>query len=271
MENNNIVDVPATPLPTAEDIENRIKAKLASVKPQPGGGGGMTPKKVMLGLPGCKFSATFLACLVQSLFHVWQEKRYDIVLSMGYSSFVAFSRMKTLGLDVKRGPDQKPFDDAHYDVFVTIDDDVVFTPQQFVSLIEGTDNHPVVSGMYKMANATNFACVKDWDEDHFRKNGAFHFLTPDDVKKWKEDTKEKYMEVAYNGMGFFACRKDVLDKLQYPYFWAPLQEIKDEAGKVVMRDMCSEDVAFCKNIRDAGMKVFVDTDIIVGHEKNFVV
>jgi hypothetical protein len=66
-----------------------------------------------------------------------------------YSSFVPFARMKTLGLDVLRGSEQKPFDgNVNYDVWVTIDSDMFFIPEQIIELIEDTDKHPVVSGVY---------------------------------------------------------------------------------------------------------------------------
>lgn len=80
----------------------------------------------------------------------------------------------------------------------------------------------------------------------------------------------KYMEVSYNGMGFFACRKEALDALKYPYFDAPIQEIEGDEGKM-LRDLCSEDVAFCKNLKNAGYSVYVNTDIIVGHEKSLII
>jgi hypothetical protein len=80
----------------------------------------------------------------------------------------------------------------------------------------------------------------------------------------------KYISVAYNGMGFFACRKGVIEKLKYPYFSYPLIEIEAEDGKI-LRDMCSEDVAFCKNLTDAGFDIMVNTDLVVGHEKTLVI
>ena len=43
-----------------------------------------------------------------------------------------------------------------------------------------------------------------------------------------------------------------------------------ENGKLI-RDMCSEDVAFCKNLKDAGYKITVNTQIRVGHEKRLVI
>jgi hypothetical protein len=84
------------------------------------------------------------------------------------------------------------------------------------------------------------------------------------------DKEEKYLSVAYNGMGFFACRKGVIEKLKYPYFTYPLIEIEGEDGKMI-RDTCSEDVAFCKNLKDAGFDIIVNTTIHVGHEKTLII
>ena len=78
------------------------------------------------------------------------------------------------------------------------------------------------------------------------------------------------MPVHYTGMGFFACRKEVLDKLTYPYFNGKLEEIIAEDGKVI-RDLSSEDVCFCKNIQAAGYEIVLDTDLRVGHLKPIVI
>ena len=81
--------------------------------------------------------------------------------------------------------------------------------------------------------------------------------------------EEEYVSVEYTGMGFFACTREVLEKLEYPYFHTPLQEIELEDGDVA-RDMASEDVSFCKNIKAAGYDIVVKTSLRVGHEKNVV-
>jgi len=174
--------------------------------------------------------------------------------------------MKTLGLDVLRGADQKPFaGEVEYDVWLTIDSDIMFKPEQIIELIEDTKIHPVVSGLYRMQDMVHYACVKDWDLDYFKKTGSFQFIKVGELEK-----EGKYVSVAYNGMGFFACRKEVLEKLKYPYFSYPLIEIEAEDGKL-LRDMCSEDVAFCKNLKDAGFDVIVNTTLRVGHEKTLVI
>ena len=247
-------------------------------------------KKVIIGLPGDRFSQAFLLSWTETLVALLNSGRYEIIVSPGKSSFVSFARMQTLGLDVLRGKSQKPFNGADYDVFVSIDSDVVFSPVQLMELIECTVAHPVVSGYYMMANNKHFAVVKDWNKSYFAENGTFAFMTPKDVeedikefgseleeRKKAMDAKEqpkplsspKFVKASYVGMGFFACRKDVLDALSYPYFNRELQRIRGKDG-VELVDMCSEDVAFCKNIEDAGFDIMLNTRLRVGHEKSVV-
>jgi hypothetical protein len=222
-------------------------------------------KKVIIALPGREYSGNFLKNWSETLM-VLTQKGYKVTLINEYSSFVSFSRMKTLGLDVMRGATQVPFDgQIEYDVWITIDSDIVFTSEQVLQLIEDTDEHPVVSGLYRMSDLQHYAAVKKWDMEYFKKNGTFEFIKVNEL-----DTSEKYMKVAYNGMGFFACRKGVIENLKYPYFSYPLIEMETEDGKV-LRDMCSEDVAFCKNLKDAGYDVIVNTSLRVGHEKTLVI
>ena len=222
-------------------------------------------KKVVVALPGREYSGTFLTNWSETLM-LMVQKGYKITMINEYSSFVSFSRMKTLGLNVLRGATQVPFGgQLDYDVWLTIDSDIVFTPNQVIELIEDVDKYPVVSGLYRMADLKHYAAVKEWDIEYFKKHGTFQFLKVDEL-----DTSEKYMKVAYNGMGFFACRKGIIENLKYPYFSYPLIEIEAEDGKL-LRDMCSEDVAFCKNLKDAGYHVIVNTSLRVGHEKTLVI
>lgn len=243
----------------------------------------------MIGLPGDSFSQAFLISWTQALHVLIATGRYEMIVCPGKSSFVTFARMQTLGLDVRRGKNQKPFNGAEYDVYVTLDSDMVFSPSQLIELIECTQLHPVVSGMYLMADQQHLACVKDWDKAYFAKNGTFPFLTPKEFeadqkafleeiesrKKLEEKelpplSEPKFMKVSYNGMGFFACRKEVLDAMQYPYFNRELQRIRGDNG-IEMVDQCSEDVAFCLNVQEAGFEIFVNTRLRVGHEKKMII
>ena len=222
-------------------------------------------KTVVVALPGREYSGSFLKNWSQALIEL-TRKGYKVVMMNEYSSFVPFSRMKTLGLDVRRGATQVPFNrELDYDVWLTIDSDIFFLPEQLIELIEDTEKYPVVSGLYRMQDLQHYAAVKEWDFEYFKEHGIFEFMKVNEL-----DTSEKYMKVAYNGLGFFACRKGVIENLKYPYFSYPLVEIEAEDGKL-LRDMCSEDVAFCKNLKDAGYNVTVNTNLRVGHEKTLVI
>jgi hypothetical protein len=227
-------------------------------------------KRVMIGLPGTTFSHNFLMSWTQTLNALWASNKYEVMVAPGQSSFVSFARMKTLGLDVTRGKDQKPFNGLPYDVYLTLDSDVVFSPQQVIELIESTTIHPVVCGYYLMSDLKHFACVKEWDEGFFAKHGTFKFLEPGDIENWKQTTGASFMPVSYNGLGFWAMRKEALDALQYPYFHAEIQHIKGD-NDVELYDICSEDVAFCKNLQKAGYTVMLHTGLRVGHEKPIVI
>ena len=222
-------------------------------------------KRVIIALPGDMFSGAFLRNWSNALLYL-QNKGYTVMMVNDYSSFVPFSRMKTLGLDTLRGVNQKPFNgEVDYDVWVTIDSDVIFIPEQLEQLIEDTDKHPIVSGIYRMLDMKHYAAVKTWNADYFKKHGSFKFLRLEDL-----EGAPNYMKVAYNGMGFMAIRREVLEKMKYPYFHRELQVFEMEDDTVI-NEMCSEDVSFCKNAKDVGYDVIVNTELKVGHMKELVI
>lgn len=227
-------------------------------------------KKIIIGLPGDHFSSKFIISWTSTLNTLWESGKYDVIISPGTSSYVTFARMQTLGLDVLKGITQQPFNNMEFDVWVTIDSDVIFSPQQFIELIESTEKYPVVSGMYRMVDLKSYAIVKDWNVDYFKNNGTFQFLTPEFVETWKKENNNPFMDVSYCGMGFMAIKKEVLSTLTYPYFQGDLIEIKGKNGELI-RDLNSEDVCFCKNITKAGFKIMINTNIRVGHLKSLVI
>ena len=222
------------------------------------------PKKnVIIAFPGKEFSGTFLMQWSESLLKLTQLG-YKIALTSDYSAYIPFTRMMTLGLDTMRGNEQKPFDGkVEYDVWVTIDSDVIFTPKHLIELIEDTDKYPVISGMYRMSNSKYIAAVREWNLAHFIKNGVYEFIDPETL-----DKDVKHHEVAYVGMGFMACTREVLEKIEYPYFNYPTEELEVD-GKTISQ-VFSEDVSFSKRVTDAGYKIVINTDLRVGHEKKLI-
>lgn len=264
-----VVDTVAAPLATEAPVEAPAFPVLPVPTAQP-----VAPvlpvKKIVFALPGDTFSSKFLISWTSTISKLWETRKYDIMISPATGSFVPFVRMTTLGLDVLRGQEQKPFGGQPFDVWITIDSDIVFTYEQVEKLIEATEEHPVVAGMYRMSDLVNYAFVKEWDTSYFKANGTFKFIKPEDIEVWKKETDFKYFPVVYSGMGFMAIRKEVFDNIKYPYFDSEVITIEADDGKVI-RDICSEDVSFCKKITQAGYQIMVNTDIRVGHIKSLVI
>jgi hypothetical protein len=224
-------------------------------------------KQVVLALPGDNFSSAFLMSLLTTMNALLDSKKYKLIISPGVSSYVTFARMQTLGLNVLRGAEQKAFDGQPFDYWITIDSDQVFSPVQIIDLLDSLETHPVVAGCYRMSNLTHYPVVEEWDNEHFKKHGAYEFMGVDKLETWKKENEgENFKKVVYAGMGFFGMRKEVLDAMKYPYFDSEKTTIDGDNG-VVLQDVMSEDVAFCKNIQKAGFDIMLKATLRVGHQK----
>ena len=215
---------------------------------------------VVISLPGKDFSHRFMKCWTDALLLMIASKKYTLMVTYGVSSFVTFARMQCLNLDVRRGIEQKPLPGIPYDVWVTLDSDMVFTPAQLMSLIDSTVEHPVVSGLYTDASGSSYMCVKEF------KDYAGRFLDKPTLASW---SGTRFKTVDYVGLGFLALRREVLEAMRYPYFNRDM--VSKTIDSVILRDQNGEDVDFCLNIKEAGFRIRIDTKLLVGHEKMTVV
>lgn len=219
--------------------------------------------KLIFCMPGKSYSREFLLAWSDLLMQA-SSKGHQCMISQQYSSVVHFARAKCLGGDVLKGPAQKPFQgQIDYDAMMWIDSDIVFKPEDFFRILESP--HDVTAGYYMMEDLQNIAAVKDWDEEYFAKTGSFKFLKPDDLFTRDDSDESRYLEVAYAGMGWMLIKKGAVEDLKYPWFWSDLERI----GPLV--DMNSEDVAFCKALKEAGHPVYLDTKLRVGHQKMLII
>lgn len=210
--------------------------------------------RIVFCMPGRSYSREFLISWTSLILQATQ-KGHHIMVSQQYSSVVHFARAKCLGGDVLKGPDQKPFQgQVEYDALMWIDSDIVFKPEDFFALLDSP--HDVTAGLYMMEDLQHFATVREWNEEYFKKTGTFKFLRPDDIIGTRQ-----YIDVAYTGMGWMLIKSGVIEKLSYPWFWSDLQRIGD------LVDMNSEDTAFCRALQNAGVTIYVDTKVRVGHQK----
>lgn len=224
--------------------------------------------RIVFCIPGRTFSSRFLQCWT-NLLGICHANNIDVVLSNRYSSVVHFARAMCMGADLVNGEHQKPWQGKlDYDYMFWIDSDIVFSAEQVFAMINSP--HDVTCGLYMMEDTKHYAVVKDWDLTFFEKNGSFEFLTDATMQQFMQDNpKQRYMAVDYAGMGFMCIRKGVVEKLTYPWFYRPVERLKLSEGKEWV-DMCSEDTAFCHNLKDKGVQIMLDTTIRVGHEKTMV-
>lgn len=217
--------------------------------------------KIVFCLPGREFSGRFLQSWTE-LVHACLANGIQPIMSQRYSPLLYYVRNMCLGGDNTEGINQKPFQGKiDYDYIMWIDSDIVFTPDQFFKLID--HNKDIVSGVYKMQDNYNFATVEKWDHEFFTKNGYYEFLNEQSIKQ-----KTKPFKVAYTGFGWMLIKKGVFESLEYPWF-QPVWKEYEKDGKII-REFTMEDVAFCDMIEDKGYDIWVDPEIIVGHEKMMV-
>jgi hypothetical protein len=214
--------------------------------------------KVIFCIAGNTFSAEFLASW-SNLLATCIHQGIEVKLSNEYSSVVHFARSKCLKADVLRGQSQKPFNGEPYDYIMWIDSDMVFKPEDFLCLLQSP--HDITCGNYMTHDRVHTTSVREWDEEYFKQNGTFQFMKPMDIVS----STEQYIKVAYSGMGWMLIRYGVIEKMTYPWFHHNVICIGD------YMDMCSEDVAFCRNADKCGVHVYIDKNIWIGHYKSFVI
>lgn len=211
------------------------------------------PPTVVFCLPAPNFSGKWFDAFL-FLLDYCNRSGINYMISRRYSPVIYYVRNMCLGGDVLRGPKQKPFNGkVDYTHIMWIDSDIIFTPEHFQRLLD--HDKDIVSGIYMMSNGYQFATVKDWDENYFVKHGHFHFMTENDIKN------KGLIEVDYTGLGFMLVKRGVFESLNYPWFQPKFYNIGP------CTDFSSEDVSFCKMIKERGYDIYVDTNIRVKHEK----
>lgn len=219
-------------------------------------------KTIVLCLPGRSYSGNFL-CSFTELVMTLRGLGAEVKISQQYSSMVNAARCLVAGADVMRGPNQKPFNSMPYDYMMWIDSDIQFTVNDFFALYEMDKD--IASGWYAQPGDPkgNYftPVVEKMDTKYFLSNGFFQFLRVKDF-----ELKKASFVADYIGFGWVLIKQGVFEKIPYPWF-AP-RKIQLNAS---VQDMCSEDVAFCLDAREAGFELWVNPSVRVGHEKTVTI
>lgn len=216
--------------------------------------------KVLFCLPGKSFSNHFLQSWSELLLWCFNNN-ITPYMNIHYNPVVYYCRNQLLGGDLHNGPEQLPFNGKlEYDYIMWLDSDMVFNPQHFAKLLNaGCD---IVSGLYLMDGGKQYATVKDWDYNYFGKHYSFEFLTPSYIETYQKDNPNQLLEVEYTGFGFILIKKGVFEKIKYPWFKPLYYDLPNGIS-----DFCAEDVGFCQMALKHGFKIYIDTTVVIGHEK----
>jgi hypothetical protein len=114
-----------------------------------------------------------------------------------------------------------------------------------------------------MEDNQHYATVNYWDNALFLERGAYQFLSPERAK-----LKKGLFSVAYTGFGWMLIKKGVFESFEYPWF-RPVWKEFNKNGTVI-KEFTMEDVAFCQMAKEKGYDIWIDPDVVVGHEKMMV-
>ncbi len=176
---------------------------------------------------------TFQSCLAL-------EKAFHPKWLIQIGADVAFARNKMV-TDFLTGKAER---------LLLLDGDMVFGPEHVLSLNVSLDKHPdtgALSGHYVKWDGSEVP-VCNW-----LRNGG-----------WMKDSQRKRRAESFGrgigyvdsfGGGFLLIRRDVFEKIEFPWFEAHYDE----------RGYSGNDTSFCKKVKDAGFHPAVDFGLRVGH------
>lgn len=189
--------------------------------------------------------------------------KYDFVVRYKELAYLHKDYAHLIGGYDMYGPDHKPFmsmEDQYYpndqecrdyDYLFFFENDMVVTPEQFEALM--ARNVDVVSGTYVQGDGETM----------------IHHELPRHKNAYCHGTRDLpigdgLLEVAHTGMGCLLIRRGVIERLSYPWF-APIKIFYNNQSSRFAWN--GQDAALCDKIRMAGIKVWLDPQVRVGHIK----
>jgi len=220
-------------------------------------------KTFVICLPGKTYSGKFVTSMIELVMYI-QGRGGKVMVSQHYSPMVNFARCKVAGANVMSGINQKPFGGVDYDYMLWIDSDQVFDNTSFQKLLDM--DKEIASGWYcqpyTMTDGSRLTPIVEFmNNAFFLEHGSYQFLSANQIQE-----KEEPFVVDYIGFGWVLIKNGVFERMDYPWFAPKPIKISDD-----ITEMCSEDVAFCRDAMLAGFDIWVDPTCKVGHEKLFVV
>lgn len=211
---------------------------------------------VVLLVPGNTFSSKFIVSWSKTLDYL-NKNKISYLYKFYYSPIISAVRNCLLGLSFDE-QDLKSvtvplqvFDGlAKTKTVIFIDSDMVWEPQAIQQLIDSPYDATVAP--YILSDRiTSSVRIKD------------SFLSIEEIKEYTKPTP-----IHSAGMGFTACKFEILKQISFP--WFQTAEYKTSEEGVSKGGTMGEDIVFFMNLHNAGFVPYMDPSIKVGHEKSTV-
>lgn len=208
---------------------------------------------VAIATPGSYFESTYLQSLIKTI-----ERLVELGISYkfvnGTSSIVAVARERCLFPDLfNSGIGQDVFG-GEFDCkkIFWIDSDMKWEPEDFLKLLHSDKD--IISGTCLMGDNTQVPIFPRIGFSPLIK-GAVMAL-PNIPHK-----------IEACGMGFLAVSMSAMNRIEKPWFGDIKINLEENSGNVVEWFCNSEDIAFCQRAKIAGVEVWFDPSVRVGHVK----
>jgi hypothetical protein len=208
---------------------------------------------VVIATPGRMMNAEYVESLVKTC--AWMSSQgLSYTLSSQYSSFVPDAREWTAVAQSGNDWTATSFggDRLSCGIVVWIDSDMSWDVADFERLISHEEE--VVAGLMPVSREGRVGATRIVD-------GMFTAMF------WTDFMMEDgLVEVDGVGLGFVAMKPWVFEKTSRPWFRIRSGKVQGFEGEVNV----GEDYSFCMNLRDAGVKIFVDVGVKVRHHKSII-
>ena len=134
------------------------------------------------------------------------------------------------------------------DYLLFIDDDMTFLPSTLEELLAHKKEIVGVNSQSRCLPPSSTVGLMD-------KDGKY--MHPDKHTEWEMRIPDKLFKAYFVGAGILLIKMSVFDRIKKPYF----EFIMGKDGQVLH----GEDGSFCDKAKEAGIDVFCDPEIYVGH------
>jgi hypothetical protein len=173
----------------------------------------------------------------------------DIEIVMAQGSNIVRNRNASINGERSFAIHQRIHD---FDYLLSLDSDVGFKIDHVRQLLaHGLD---IVGGAYQKRNRIDLMCSGFW----YR--GIAGLTTDELCPKWDEEGLKK---VDWTGSGFLLLRKEVLEKMEYP--WFRYEIVRTELNGQVQQLVTSDDLGFDMNAARAGYDIHLDCSCKIEH------